>query len=422
MDLTTIVVGSGSTNTLLVHPGERVSLPIVWNNLDGSPRDMSLATVDVFFRNVSSETIYHAALLDPFRLEISETITETWPVGTYTFDLAVTYLNREPDSATFQALVGGVLLQGANINITNDAVVPSPISGVTVQVLDIETAEFVAFGVSDPDGHCHLALPGDVPPGRDYELRAYKTGVHFDQPFTITVLDPLPAGQTNDFNLVGSLVGQFGIPADPYLCRCVGRFVDFSNQPMRNLLVMINAPADPGLKVPKLIAGNAVASEAMRFRTDRNGFLAVDLPRGGQYRIVFAGESDVTWNFQVPDRHSANLLDLIHPQPILLAWDANVAPNNTLTLAAGQTVLVPATVTMSDFTVLTDDLTRFLVFSLENSTVADGGIGGNGVQVTAIAPGTTTVTATLSTSSRLYPVRLPDYATVLPTLTIVVNA
>ena len=94
-----------------------------------------------------------------------------------------------------------------------------------------------------------------------------------------------------------------------------------------------------------------------------------DLFRGGEYFVTYSGNDDVVWNFKVPDRASANLIDLIHPQPVSLTWDSDVAPANALSMAPLVQVIVPITVLFSDDEELTQGVDKWLEISSSDESV-----------------------------------------------------
>src|SRR2546428_461375 len=175
---------------------------------------------------------------------------------------------------------------------------PSPIAGVVVNVYNSTTLALVGSGTSDSSGQIAFILPGSASPGTTYELRFWKAGVIFENPQLIAVIDPLVGTNTNSFDFTGTVIG-LPVATDPLMCRCTGRFIDFSGQSIRNQLVkvqsmngagaltafptepvvpppyFIDPPAPPtllsGFQIPKVLAGSMVATTAMDFRTDSNG-------------------------------------------------------------------------------------------------------------------------------------------------------
>jgi hypothetical protein len=266
----------------------------------------------------------------------------------------------------------------------------------------------VAQGVTDQDGIAALSLPAGT-----YELRFFKVGLLFSNPFAIPVVED---GFVNEFEIHGMQVGNFGVPADTRLCRCVGRFVDFQNQPVPNAMVRISAPIDLLEKNPKVVDGNAVMRSSLEVRTNDSGYVVLDLLRGGFYWLTFAGEEDEPWNLAVPDRQTANLIDLIHPYPVSLVWDSEVS---SLSMVANETVQMNFTVTFSDFQTRSAELQDVLQFLNSAPDVIDLAYQTSGsLAITGRAPGDAVIQA--KTVDDLFPKRVPDYSLQAPPLSVTV--
>jgi hypothetical protein len=276
--------------------------------------------------------------------------------------------------------------------VKSDDAVPVPLGGVVVSLFDLPSLSLAASSLTDSFGQASLLVPGDVE-GKNYQVRAFKMGAIFGPPRTLQVLEP--ASSPNKFDMFGVLIGT-GVATDPNLCRCSGRFVDFSNKPLYKRLVRISAVAEFGYQKPRIVESNMVAAEAMDFWTDAQGFLVLDLFRGGEYWLTFAGEDDAVWPLKIPDRSSANLIELLHPVPASLEWDSTVAPSNVLEIPVGTAIDVPFSVLFTSFETLTKGLSSWLdlfnsneaVFALEQ---LDGTV--SAARIRALAPGTATVTA-----------------------------
>jgi hypothetical protein len=210
-----------------------------------------------------------------------------------------------------------------NIYVEEDSLLHPPVPDVSVAAFDPLTMTQVAVGVTDADGRASFLLPGGT-----YEVRFFKAGFSFSNPKSLAVTEPAVPESPNGFSVSALPFGVFGVPIDPRLCRCVGRFVNYQNQPVPNSMVRITMNEDLTQKGPKVVDGNMVSPSSMEVRTDQNGFVAVDLLRTGQYWLVFAGEEEEPWSFTVPDRPNANLIELIHPQPVSLSYDQDAAPGN----------------------------------------------------------------------------------------------
>lgn len=308
-----------------------------------------------------------------------------------------------------------------NIYIKDSAVIPQAIASVVVNVYDPSTMSLIASASSDVNGRAAFLLDGTPDPGTTYEVRFFKMGVLFPNPRLIAVKNPLPPLETNNFDVTGTLQ-TIPVATDPRLCRCTGQFVNYKNQPVADILIRVAALAESGFQTPKVVDGNMVSPSAMEFRTDSNGRVSFDLLRTGEYYVMFAGEDDTVWNICVPDRSSANLIELIHPQPVLLEWNQTDAPGNAISVHIEETKNVRFSITFSDYVTRTDGLDKWV--ELTNSDGAVMELDFYTTEATAIVKGLSVGTAqvTVSVKPELLPPRLPDYSITAPALNVTVIA
>jgi hypothetical protein len=304
-----------------------------------------------------------------------------------------------------------------DIFVSTDEALPVPISGASVGVYDANTWSLIELVVTDVNGRAGFQLDGSLS-GTQYEVRITKLGAIFGAPKAIVVLDP--AVPTNKFDVSGT-PSTLPIATDPRLCRCTARLVDFSNRPSVNALVRISSLPEPGTQVPKLVDGNLVNTDSIELHTDKSGKISVDLMRGGEYLLVYSGEDDATWEFVVPDRASANLIDLVFIYPVSATWDALVAPSNSVTVQVGQQLVVPFSLLFSDFQISTDQVQTWLTLMNSSELVLDLKLlSGNptAAVLTGLTPGTANVTMT---TNPVLPKRVPAPAIQAPTLTVTVT-
>lgn len=314
-----------------------------------------------------------------------------------------------PVSATFPFTPESIPGAGmaVDIYVFDDTVLENPISGVVVNVYEPETFVQYATATTDADGRAAFTLDGAATPGEEYEVRAFKLGVLFQNPFAIEVLDPLGAGELNRFDLSGTLV-TLDVATDPRLCRCTGRFMDQRNLPQANLMVRIMAKGE--FQAPKVVDGNMISETAMEFETDSDGRLVVDLLRDGEFYITFAGDDDTVWSIKIPDRSSVNLIDLIHPQPVSFTWDSDDAPGDAISLAAEATEEVALVVRFSDYQDVEEGLSSYITAESSDEDVATVVVSSTGVTVTGVSAGSATIS--LSVLDTFLPTMIP-----FPTLT-----
>jgi hypothetical protein len=306
-----------------------------------------------------------------------------------------------------------------DLYVKDDSLSPAPIQGAVVGVFDSSTSAPLAQGTTDSNGKASFLLPGTVG-GQSYEVRFFKIGVLFANPQSISVLEPVNPPQTNVFDFSGTLVGTLPAATDPRLCRCTGRFMTFSNQPVQNMLVRIHAKADSGFQAPLLVDGNLVAPDKMELHTDDNGYISVDLFRTGEYYVTFAGDEDNTWDIEVPNRSSVNFIDLIHPTPATLSWDSNDAPGNAVSVGVNESVEVHYSILFTNYETVSTDLLSWVTFNATDPSIATLYIGDGILTIEGRAVGVTTITG--ANQPDLVPYKLPDYATVIPPLTVTVTA
>lgn len=258
-----------------------------------------------------------------------------------------------------------------DIYVKSDDVAPAAIEGVSVAVLNSITKVMVGWVLSEADGRAPLYLDPGI-----YEVRLFKLGVVFPKPARIDVVDSQDVAE-NTFDLSGTLL-TLPISTDPSTCRCTGRFVDLSNRPMSGVLVRISPKAEIGSQVPEVVGGNQVlGGYARTLTTDQNGKVSVDLIRGGEYYITWAGEDADSWNLKVPDRSSANLIELIHPTPRSATWEVP-----EVSVAVGETKRILLSVLFSDYQTRTEGLLKWLQIQNSDSSVCDAVLEGDGVAVT----------------------------------------
>ena len=302
-----------------------------------------------------------------------------------------------------------------DIFVTDDSPGASPIAGVFVSALDPATFTVVASATTDSLGRAAFVLPGVIAPGTSYEIRFFKLGVRFANPKQIAVIEPVVT--TNRFDVSGTLLT---LPAatDPRVCRCTGRFMSFSNTPIVGATVRFMSRAESGYQVPKIVDGNLVSAEAYATQTDADGYVSIDLIRGAQYFITFSGEDDVVWNILVPDLPSVNLIELIHPAPVLLKWDSVVAPGNAVSVQVGETKLVPYVIVYSDYEETGQGAIKWIKFINSDDVLMSVGFSDGAVSIEGLSTGTAAITTEML--SDLKPVRVPAYNIVAPALVVII--
>lgn len=283
-------------------------------------------------------------------------------------------------------------MAAVDISITDDSVLPQPLADVAVTVLT-NLGTPVTAATSDANGLVALSLPAG-----SYEVRFYKLGVVFGRPLLMDVVEPSCA-----FYMTGTRFDELPLAVDPRCCRCTGRFMSLSNKPLANVTLRVMPRAEDA--TPKVIDGRLVAGETIELKTDRNGIVSVDLIRGGRFCLMYAGESETVFEFVVPDRANANLIDLLFPAPVSLTWGE--AP---ISLAVGQTKKVQVSVLFTDHGVRQKNLTMWAQFTNSDGRIAsvwldtDTGL----LSITGLRTGTCEVAVELMPG--LKPNQIPNYS------------
>lgn len=196
------------------------------------------------------------------------------------------------------------------------------VADVVVRLLTDDTPPLVAAeGVSGEDGRALV----DIAEGT-YELRLFKAGYRGPlRSFIDVPADPDPSmvwtGEVEDMNAHPQ-------PTDAALCRVTGAVVDGSS-----------AWAGGGTYFfrpvyPRVFRGLLVQHEVSA-RVGANGRADVSLIRGGVY-AVDRGDGQITYVL-VPQHATANLADLLFPEPDRVEWEADEPGTSALSVAEGST-------------------------------------------------------------------------------------
>lgn len=279
------------------------------------------------------------------------------------------------------------------------------IEGVLVRVFDAAGTAFIAQNTTSlvgSDAIAEFTLEGDDPP-IEYTLRMSKTGVGFDvalgdqyaTPQFIEVWSPAansPTG-TNAFDVKGE---TFTLPVatDARLCRASGFFKDAAGRSLPWLdITLIN-----DFK-PAIVDGYGVLGSKIQLRTDADGYVEVDLYRGGEYRAMIqsiqAAEVDTTGaivfdrELVIPDQASVSLVDLFFPVVGEITWDPS-----TVSLAVGEGLELLTAVVGTDYRALEGTAHEDVLYEIADTDIATVSIREDMLVITAVAAGTTELTAT----------------------------
>lgn len=279
-----------------------------------------------------------------------------------------------------------------------------PILGVLVRVFDAAGANFITQDTTvdvGGDAVAEVTLDGDDPP-IEYTIRLSKTGVAFDgslgsdskSPQLVEIYSPAagsPTG-TNDFNIQGETFTR-PVAVDPRLCRASGFFKNAVGKPLAYLDIKLVNQFKPAV-----VDGNAVLGERIDLRSDEDGYIEVDLYRGGIYLAwvdsVQTAEMDpssaisFSREMVIPDQSSANLIDLLFPVVSEVTFDPD-----PVSLAVGADVEVEVEVKASDGRVLTGTALEDVVYTSADPTIASISVTATALTIHGEAAGTTEITA-----------------------------
>ena len=293
-------------------------------------------------------------------------------------------------------------LETVDILVESDDVVPVPIDGVVVRVYDATGTTLITSGTTGAPaatGHVEFTLDGTAAPTpTDYQLRFFFLGASFVSPQTIQVFSP-PAGSptgTNTFKVVASLLAD-PTATDPLLCRASGFIRDGSGRPKKGLDISFAPLFNP------LVAGDqAVLGERVDVRTNKDGFVELDLFRNGLYLAIVESHENIERQVAIPDRSSINISFLLFPVVVQVVYD----PLPPYALSVGGSLELTPTVTASNFQVLTDGAFEDVLYEPDDDTIISVTIQDTDkVIIRALAPGSTAIEATRRDSSIVY---VPD--------------
>jgi hypothetical protein len=301
------------------------------------------------------------------------------------------------------------------------------LEGVLVRVFDETGATFITQNTTalvGSDAVAEFTLDGDDPP-ISYTIRMSKPGVAFDggfgdqykTPQLIEVWSPAagsPTG-TNDFDVKGETF-TMPVAADSRMCRASGFFKDATGRPLEGLDISLINDFKPAI-----VDGYAVLGSKVELRTDEDGYVEVDLYRGGEYRAMVqsiqAAEADSTGAIVfdralvVPDQASVNFIDLLFPVVEEITWTLGE-------LAVGDTFDLIPIVVGSDGRTLEGTAHEDVLYEIADTEVATVSVLEDKLVITALASGSTELTATRIDQTVVF---IPDSGIVGSPLTITVT-
>jgi len=252
-------------------------------------------------------------------------------------------------------------LETVDILIEDDEVVPNPIEGAVVRVFDATGTTYITEGTTIATGHVEFTLDGDDP-ATQYSLRFYKLGMVVTSPQAIEVYSPpanSPTG-TNTFSITGTFTA-LPTATDPRLCRVSGYIKDGAGRPRSGIDMHFIPQFNP------LIVDNiGILGERVTHRTDKQGFISIDLWRNGCYLATIESHENITREVVIPDRSSIDIMPLLFP----VVEKVEYLPAPTFVIPVGTEIQVIPTITASDFQTLSGAANGDVLYTSDNEAVA----------------------------------------------------
>lgn len=218
-----------------------------------------------------------------------------------------------------------------DVYVTDKTPLANPVAGVLVKIYNAAGSTFYTQGVTDAGGKASFLLET-----QQYSMRFYKAHVEFTQPQLFTVL---AAPEVNKFDVKADVL-VVPIATDPRLCRASGYFRNLNGAPKQFLDIHFIAKFSP-----ILLEGDAIFSERVEIRTDKDGYACIDLIRCAQYDATIEALEDKPRCINVPDAASVNLPDLLLPVVASVVFDP---PGPYDLTVGGPDVVVTPTLMTSD--------------------------------------------------------------------------
>lgn len=275
-------------------------------------------------------------------------------------------------------------LETVRVTVMSDDVVPVPVDDVVVRFFEDDEVTLVTEATTGAveSGVAEVTLDGDLVP-TTYYLRFYVQQGTIVSPQQIAVHSPASGAPTgaNNFEVTASM---FSLPAatDTRLCRVSGFVLDPSGRPRAGANIQFVRCPGPISSGGALILGERVSQ-----KTDRNGYLQIDLVRGSDYLVTVDGHENIPREVTIPDRSSMALAHLLFPVVATASFD----PAGPWTVAVGNSLTITPTITASDYEVLDGAALEDVIYSIDDPDVASLETSSGSITVHGVAVGGTTV-------------------------------
>lgn len=275
-------------------------------------------------------------------------------------------------------------LETVEISVNDDQMVPQPVDDVVIRVFDETGTTLITSGTTGSvlTGKVQLTLDGDDPPTR-YQLRFFVNGGAIPSPQYIEVYSPPASAPTgaNNFEIEATM---FALPpaVNPRLCRASG----FVWRPDGRLQPGIDMAFIPQF-TPIVVDGYGMMGERVNARSDKYGYLSIDLLRNGVYTLVAESQDDEPRCIYVPDRSSINIFHLLYPIVVSVVY----TPAGPWTVPLGTELVVTPVVEASDYRTLTGTADPDVVYTTDDPAIASVRVDAETLTIRGNAVGTTTL-------------------------------
>lgn len=275
-------------------------------------------------------------------------------------------------------------LEIVRVHVVDTSAIPEDVDGVVVRFYDSTGTVLITeaiTGTVDP-GIAEVTLDGDDPP-TTYQLRFFVVGGRIVSPQLIEVFSPPALSPTaaNNFEVTAELNILASSP-NPRLCRASGFVWGPDGRPR------------PGIDMhfipcfnPLVVEGIGVLGERVATRTDKNGFVSVDLLRLGMYTATVESHENMQRVVAVPDRGNVNINHLLFP----IVAGAQYTPAGPWVIPRETTLTVTPEVVATNFQVLTGTAARDVIYSTDDPSVASVEVTATQLIIHARSPGVTTL-------------------------------
>lgn len=307
-------------------------------------------------------------------------------------------------------------LVSTTLVVVDDAVPENPLEGTVIRVFSADGGTFTTQGTTDEDGELVLELEDAT----TYWVRFFKIGYAFASTLLIEVDS---GGTSNIFDVVGENLTVLSPSTVPILCKASGYVCNPALQPKAGVVITFTLTGKP-----RVASGMVMVLQDLIVESDEDGWVEVELVRGGVYDCVVAGQDDTVNRVVVPDRSSVSLTELIWPYVVSLNYEYEGTPITDLTLEVGESIDLDAYILLSnglrtpydlDVTNEFRDVGDYVTLTISDAAVVVLTLIRGVLTVEAGEAGEADITA--EAIGAYVTDRLPEPVSVLPTLHVIVT-